>query len=99
MSSSCFEDSEEFSGDVALEAAADVAVGLAVGASAVGVGLGLFVASQTGDGDGVDCRVESAVTEAVEAMSGREARRRGDWRGPGEHREGGLVADASGLAP
>ena len=73
LSRGLFEDSEEFTGDVALEAAADVAVGFSLGAAAFGVGLGSFVASQTGDGDGVDCRVESTVTEAVQAMSSREA--------------------------
>jgi hypothetical protein len=52
--SSGWEGAEWFACDVALDAAADLAVGLAFGSASLDVGLGSWAASPAGDGDGVD---------------------------------------------
>src|SRR3954452_24548701 len=57
---------EEFSGDVALEAAADLGVGLAFGASAGDVGVGAGADAPAGQQDVVQGAVELAVSAAVE---------------------------------
>ena len=64
-----FECSEEFSGDVALEAAADFSVGFALFAAAFDVGAGAFVAERACEDYDVDCPVELAVALTVEAVS------------------------------
>jgi hypothetical protein len=64
-------DAEEASGEVALEAAVDVAVGFAFGGAAGDVGLGFgVVAASAGERDAVDGGVELAVAAAVQPVSG-----------------------------
>src|SRR6185437_4787427 len=57
----------ELAGDVALEDAADVAVGFAFGAAAGEVGMGAGAAAHPGERDGVQGVVEVPVAAAVEA--------------------------------
>jgi len=56
------------SGEVALDAAADLAWVLAVGTAALGVGTGRGVATSSRYGDGVQRRVESSVAGSVESV-------------------------------
>ncbi len=69
-----FELSEELAGDVALQAADDLAVGLAFGSSSFDVGAGGGVGAESGDHDDVDGAVELAVAGAVESVAGGQAR-------------------------
>ena len=71
----------------------------AFGAAALGVGLGGRVAAHPGDGDGVDGAVELAVAEPVEPVPVGAAGGHWDGCGAGEHREGLLGADPSGVGP
>ena len=57
------------SGDVALEAPFDLAVGLSLGAAAFGVGAGCGVVAQPAEGDGVQCPARLAVTASVEPVA------------------------------
>jgi hypothetical protein len=70
LSSGEFELFEELAGDVALEAAPDLAVGLSFASPAVGVGAGCGVGAESGERDDVEGTVELAVTGSVEAVSG-----------------------------
>jgi hypothetical protein len=65
-----FHDAVEVPGEGALEAAADVAMGLALQGATGFVGPGLGVASDAGDRDGVQCPVQGAVAAAVKAVTG-----------------------------
>ncbi len=64
----------EASGEVSLEAAADLAVCLALGAPSVGVGTGLGVMRHADHGDDVQGAVETPVAAAVEPVAGGVAR-------------------------
>src|ERR1035438_3230647 len=68
----------EVAGEVALDAAADLLVGLALGPAALDVGQGRRVIAHTGDGDDVQGAVELAVAEAVEPVAVGPAGRDGD---------------------
>src|SRR6476469_1721806 len=59
---------EEFTGDVALEAAADVAVAQALVPALLDVGVGACAVPPAGQHDGVQCPVQLPVTAAVEAV-------------------------------
>ena len=59
----------ELTGDVALEATSDLAVGLAFGARPFGVDAGTRVALEPGHHDGVYGAVELAVTEPREPVA------------------------------
>jgi hypothetical protein len=59
---------EEFAGDVSLEAAADLGVGLALGAAFGDVGVGARADQPAGQSDVVQGAVELAVAAAVEAV-------------------------------
>src|SRR4051794_41821432 len=77
---------EEFSGDVALEAAADLGVGLAFGAAAGDVGVGAGADAPAGQQDVVEGAVELAVSAAVEGGGGDSS---GGGRGGAGGRPGG----------
>src|SRR5450755_2068372 len=78
---------EDLAGDVALEAAHDLALGLAFGGSALDVCAGAVAVAQPADGDEVKRPVGLAVTAVVEAVTGRLAGGRGDRARAAEHRE------------
>src|SRR5712691_4743409 len=61
----------ELTGDVALEAADDVAFGEAFGGAAGGVGAGAGAVVQPADGDHVQRLVGAAVAAAVESVAAR----------------------------
>ena len=65
----CLECAEEFACDVALEAAADLAVGSAFGSATFEVGPSGRVVPLSLDGDDVQSAVELPVATAVEAMA------------------------------
>jgi hypothetical protein len=65
LSSGVFELFEELAGDVALEAAPDLAVGFSFASSAVGVGAGCGVGAESGEGDDAEGPVEYAVCRAT----------------------------------
>src|ERR1019366_9731490 len=71
----------DLAGDVALEAAEDLALGLAFGGPSLRVGAGALAVAQSADGDQVQCPVGLAVAAVVEAVSGCLARGCGDWAG------------------
>jgi hypothetical protein len=56
-----FEEPVELAGDVADQAASDLAVGLTLGATALGVGVGGWVIAQPGQDDQVEGLVELSV--------------------------------------
>src|SRR4051794_3936144 len=85
--------SEELAGDVGLEAAEDLAVGLAFGAAAVGVGLGGGVEAQAAAGDGVQGAVEAPVAAAVEPVPDGAPAAGGQRTGTGERGEGRFGVD------
>jgi hypothetical protein len=60
------EESPDSSSDVALEAASDLAVGLALGSPLLAVDTGRFVAGRASECDDVEGAVEPAVAVAVE---------------------------------
>ena len=66
--------SVDFSCDVALEAAEDLAVGLALGAPSGGVGLGALVVAEPDCGDAPQGVVGLAVAAAVEPVAHGAAR-------------------------
>ena len=66
-----FEDAVEVAGDIAFEAALDLAGCLAIGGAARGVGAGGGVVLEAGENDGVERAVEVAVAAAVEAVADR----------------------------
>ena len=86
-------------GDVSLEAALDLAWGLAFGGAFGGVGAGSWVVLKSGEDDRVQGAVELAVAAAVEAVADGLAGGGGDRRGPAEHRERGVAAQAAGVRP
>ena len=73
LSSGVFELFEELAGDVALEAAPDLAVGSSFASPPVGVGAGCGVGAEPGERDGVEGPVELAVAGSVEAVFGGQA--------------------------
>ena len=88
------------SGGVALEASADVGVGLLLGPAAGQVALGGLVAVDHAPvDDGVQGSVEATVTEAVEAMTGDAARGRRYGADTGESGERGLGSAAAVMRP
>src|SRR3954454_25347533 len=90
---------EELAGDVALEAADDLGLGLAFGGAALGVGAGAVAVAQPADGDHVQRAVGVAVAAVTEAMAVGAAGGDGDWAGAAERGEGGLVAQAFDVLP
>lgn len=70
-------------------------MGLALGAASGLVGTGLWVASHPGDGDGVQCPVQRAVTAAVQPMPGALTAACLQRSDSGQGGERCLVADAS----
>jgi hypothetical protein len=94
-----FELSEELPGDVALEAALDVAVAFLLGSAAFGVGLGGGVVTEPVPDDDVQGPVELTVPESAEAVLVGETRTRGDRGDAGEFGERGLVATPAGMRP
>ena len=94
-----FEDAEEVAGDVALQAALDLAGCLAFGGAAGGVGAGGGVMLEAGEHDGVQRAVELSVAAAVEPEADGLPRAGGDRGGAAEHREGGVAAQPAGVRP
>jgi len=58
----------DLAGDVALEAAEDLSLGLAFGRASLRVGAGALAVAQAADGDEVECSVGLAVAAVVEAV-------------------------------
>ena len=90
---------EELSGDVALQAALDLADALAFGEAALHVALGGRVLAHADEHDGVQGAVELAVTAAVQAMTDDGARGRFDRCDAGEPGEGRLGAHPAAMRP
>src|SRR5712691_7828250 len=82
----------ELAGDVALEAADDVAFGEAFGGAAGGVGAGSGAVVQPADGDHVQRLVRLAVAATVESVARRASGAGGDRGGGADAREGGFAA-------
>src|SRR5450432_1676898 len=97
--SSLAEGAVEVAGEVALDAAADLFIGPALGAAALDVGQGRRVIAHAGDGDDVQGAVELAVAEAVEAVAVGPAGRYRDGSSTGQHRECCFAADPPGVGP
>src|SRR5712691_7396605 len=68
----------ELAGDVALEAADDLAFGEAFGGAAGGVGAGAGAVAESADGDHVQRLVGAAVAAAVESVAARPSGAGGD---------------------
>ena len=89
----------DLAGEVALEAAADLAEGASFGGAAFDVGAGSRVHAHAGDDGHVERPVEASVTAAVDAVTDGVARGRGDGAGACEAGERGLGSDASQVRP
>jgi len=83
-------------GDVALEAASDLTIGLAFSATTGHVRLGGGVAAHSGARDGVEGFVQRPVSTAIKPVAGDLAAGGLQGAGAGECGEGGVVATASG---
>src|SRR5215218_634505 len=94
-----FEESVELAGDVADQAASDLAVGLALSPSPLGIGAGGRVIAQPGQDDQVQGLVEVAIARAVESNPDPLARGGWDRGGVAQHREGGLGPAAARMGP
>ena len=64
-----FEEAPDSACDVALEAASDLAVGLAFGASSVSIVAGCLVVAAASERDDVESVVELSISVAVEAVT------------------------------
>ena len=92
------EEPPDLAGDVALDAAGDLAVGLAFGASSSPVGDGVRVAARAGDGDDVERMVQLAIAVSVESMASLFlAGCSWEWSDACEPGVGGFVAAATGM--
>jgi hypothetical protein len=89
----------EVAGEVALDAAADLPVGLAFGAAALDVGKGGRVAAHAAHCHGVQCAVELPVAGPVETVPAGPPGGHWDGGGSREHGEGCLGADPPGVRP
>src|SRR5215218_1505906 len=89
-----FEESVELAGDVADQAASDLAVGLALSPSPLGIGAGGRVIAQPGQDDQVEGLVELAVAGAIQPHPDRLAAGGWDGRGATQHGEGGVASAA-----
>src|SRR4051812_42773913 len=87
----------ELAGDVPLEAASDLAGGLALGGAPGDVGLGGGAAAHPDHGDGVDGAVERAVAAAVEPVAHGAAAAGLQRAGAGQRGERGVVAASTGV--
>src|SRR4051812_34224625 len=94
-----FEDAEQAAGEVALEAALDLAWGFALGEAPRGVGAGGGVVLEAGERDGMQRAVELAVAGAVESVADRLARGGGDGCRAGEHGKRAVVAQPAVVRP
>jgi hypothetical protein len=94
-----FEESVGLAGDVADQAAFDLAVGPGLGAASGGVGAGGWVGAEPGQDHGVQGLVELAVPGAVAPNPDGLARGGGDGGGAAQHREGGIGAAAARMGP
>src|SRR6266508_3105236 len=81
-------------GDVALEAAEDLASVQSVGGSFGGVGAGVLAVAEPADGNHVQGAVGLAVAAVVEAVAGGATGAGGDRCGAADLREGGLAFEA-----
>src|SRR6266540_5420516 len=88
---------EDLAGDVALEAAQDLLLGLALGGAPGEVVAGGLVPAQPDDHDAVQRRVGLAVTTAVQPVADGLARGGIHWRGAAEGGERGLAAQPHGV--
>lgn len=88
--SSPFQELEDASSDMALEAALDLAVSLAFLAATSRVALALLVEDDAGDDDRVQGAVELPVAGAVESMTNDLARRGRDGCNASQRRERSL---------
>jgi hypothetical protein len=91
------EQREQLSGDVALEAAGDVASGESFFGAPVGVGAGVGVVAEADHGDGPERVVGLAVATAVESVTCGLARRGRDGAGAAERRERRFAREPFGV--
>src|SRR5512132_4394012 len=87
----------DLAGHIALEAADDLGLGVALGDAAGDVVLGALVDAHAGDHDQVQRRVGLAVAAPVEPVALGLAGGGGQWRGGAEHRDGGFAAQPLGV--
>lgn len=93
------EGSVDLAGGVSLEAASDLAAGLALGGAPLDVGTGLDIVAHPGQDDGVQRPVQSSVAAAIEPVSHGVARGCWDRAGAGDLGHRGLAADPAGMRP
>src|SRR5919112_4144292 len=89
--------SVEFAGDVALEAATDLARGLSLGGASLDVRPGPGTAADPGQRDGVDGAVQRSVAAAVEPMPDDPAAAGRDRADAAQGGERGLAAAPAGV--
>jgi hypothetical protein len=89
------EESVELAGDVADQAASDLAVGLSLGAAPLGVGAGGWVVAQPGQDDQVQGLVELTIPGPVEPHAHRLAAGGRDGGGTAQHGEGSVAGAAA----
>src|SRR5665647_968288 len=87
----------DLAGDVAFEAAHDLAFALALAGAAVNVGPGRLVVAHADEDDAVECGVGLAVAAPVGPVAVCLARGGVDRGGAAEHREGGFGAESFGV--
>src|SRR5665648_844931 len=89
--------SVELSGDIAFEAADDLASGVSLGGPPLDVLASGLVVDGADEHDGVQGTVQAPVSSSVEAVAHRVARGSGDRAGTGQGRERGFGVDATGV--
>src|SRR5215208_4577605 len=87
------EDPVDLTGDVSLEAADDLLLGLALGCTLGDVGSGPLIAAHAADGDHVEC----PVGMSVQTMADTLARGRRYGCGPAQVGKGSLALEALGV--
>lgn len=87
----------DLAGDVALEAADDLALGGSFGFASSGVGACAWAEAEAADRGEVEGAVGLSLAAAVEPVALRHAGARGERRDAAEHREAGLAAQPLGV--
>src|SRR3954463_9431791 len=97
LSSAMGDEREDLAGDVALDAADRLELGVAFGNALGDIGLGSGVRPEPANGDDVQRAVRRSVAASVQAMAGGSTRGGGDRTDAAQGREAGFGTQAFGV--